>query len=58
MRPVSGVYLACCVRGLEVTRHFTFALGNTVTVMLAAALLAGGIAMIAFPLLRIWESRR
>jgi len=57
MRLVSGVFLTCCVRGLEVTRHFTFPLGETITLMLAAALLVGGVLLVVVPLLELRASR-
>jgi hypothetical protein len=54
---VSGLFLTCCVRGLEVTRHYTPELGQTISVMLAVALLVGGLILISEPLLRLRGSR-
>jgi ABC-type branched-subunit amino acid transport system permease subunit len=50
---VSGLFLTCCVRGLEVTRHFTPELGQTISLMLAAAVAAGALVLIGVPLLRL-----
>jgi len=48
---VDGVFLACCVRGLEVTRHFTPELGLIVALMLAFALIVGGAVLVVRPVL-------
>ncbi len=52
MRLVSGLFLSCCVRGLEVTRHYTVGLAQVIELMLAGALLVGGLTLIVVPLLR------
>ena len=57
MRLVSGIFLSCCVRGLEVTRHYTLGLAQVIELMLAGALIAGGLALIVVPLLRLRGSR-
>jgi hypothetical protein len=46
-----GIFLACCVRGLEVTRHFTPELGLTVALMLAFALVVGAGLLLMRPIL-------
>lgn len=38
---MGAMFLACCVRGMEVTRHFTPELGLTIALMLAFALTVG-----------------
>lgn len=48
---VGAVFLTCCVRGLEETRHFTPELGGVVLAMLAFALVVGGMLLLASPLL-------
>jgi hypothetical protein len=58
MRLVSGLFLSCCVRGLEVTRHYTLGLAQNIELMLAGALIAGGLVAIAVPLLRARGARR
>ena len=45
------MFLACCVRGMEVTRHFTPELGLTVAFMLAFALAVGGALFLLRPVL-------
>lgn len=55
---MSGLFLTCCVRGLEVTRHFTPELGQTISLMLAAAVAVGGLLLIGVPLLRLRGIRR
>ena len=57
MRVVGGLFLSCCVRGLEVTRHYTLGLGQAIELMLAGALLAGGLLLVVVPLLRRRGSR-
>jgi len=58
MRLVGGLFLSCCVRGLEVTRHYTLELAQNIELMLAGALIAGGLVAIAVPLLRARGARR
>jgi hypothetical protein len=48
---VGGLFLTCCVRGLEVTRHYTPFLGATITLMVAGAMAVGGLLLIVAPLL-------
>jgi Mg/Co/Ni transporter MgtE len=48
---MSGLFLTCCVRGMEVTRHFTPELGTTVVLMLAFAVVMAGLLLVASPLL-------
>jgi len=57
MRLVSGLFLSCCVRALEVTRHYTLGLAQVIELMLAGALLVGGLTLILVPLLRLRRSR-
>jgi hypothetical protein len=57
MRVVSGLFLSCCVRGLEVTRHYTPSLGQTIELMLGGALLVAGLILVVVPLLRLRGSR-
>ena len=47
---MGALFLTCCVRGLEVTRHFTPFLGETIVLMLAGAVVVGGLLLIAVPL--------
>ena len=49
--PMDAIFLTCCVRGLEVTRHFTPELGLTVAIMLAFALAVGGALYLLRPVL-------
>lgn len=48
---MDAAFLTCCLRGLEVTRHYTPALGLTVALMLAFALLVAGALLIISPAL-------
>jgi len=45
------MFLACCVRGMEFTSHFTPELGLTVAIMLAFALTVGGALYLLRPVL-------
>jgi hypothetical protein len=49
--PVEGLFLACCVRGLEVSRHFTPELGMTVALMLGVAFIVGVLLVLMRPIL-------
>ena len=46
---MSALYLACCVRGMEVTRHFTPELGATIAAMLGFALLVAVFILLVSP---------
>lgn len=48
---MTAFFLTCCVRGLEVTRHFTQELGGTIVLMLAFAVLVAGVLLLMSPLL-------
>ncbi len=48
---MDAMFLACCVGGMEVTRHFTPELGLTVAIMLAFALTVGGALYLLRPVL-------
>ena len=48
---VGELFLACCLRGMEVTRHFTPELGLTIALMLGFALIAGGAVYVIKPVL-------
>jgi hypothetical protein len=48
---VGELFLACCMRGMEVTRHFTPELGLTIAAMLGFALAVGGAIYLMKPVL-------
>jgi Mg/Co/Ni transporter MgtE len=53
-----GLFLSCCLRGMEMTRHFTPDIGQTILLMLVAALIVAGLLLIALPMLRLRGSQR
>ena len=54
---MDAVFLTCCIRGMEVTRHYTPDLGATVALMLAFAVLVAGVVLISSPLLMSRKAR-
>jgi hypothetical protein len=46
---MDAIFLTCCLRGLEVTRHFTPELGLTIALMLAVAVAVGGVLYLLKP---------
>lgn len=54
---MAAAFLTCCVRGLEVTRHYTPDLGATVALMLAFAVLVAGLLLILSPVLMSRKAR-
>lgn len=48
---MTSLFLACCVRGMEVTRHFTPQLGAIIAGMLAVALLVAVVVLLMSPVL-------
>ena len=54
---MSALFLTCCMRGLEETRHFTPQLGGNVLAMLAFAAVVGAMLLVAFPIARLRPRR-
>ena len=48
---MASLFLACCVRGMEVTRHFTPELGTIVAGMLGVAVVVGGLLLLFSPVI-------
>lgn len=54
---MESLFLACCVRGMEVTRHFTPELGAIITTMVAFALVVASVLMLLRPVLITRQTR-
>jgi len=53
---VGAFLLTCCIRGMEVTRHYTIWQGTQVVMMLASAVAVAGL-IVSVALYRVWTSR-
>jgi hypothetical protein len=48
---VFAIFLTCCVKGMEETRHFTAEMGTILALMLAFAVLVGAVLLMLEPVL-------
>jgi hypothetical protein len=53
---VNAFFLACCVRGMEVTRHYTAWQGTQVVAMLSSAVAVAGLIIVGVVLHRAWRA--
>lgn len=54
---MANIFLACCVRGMEVTRHFTPELGTIVALMVGFALIVAVVLLALRPVLITRQTR-
>jgi hypothetical protein len=54
---MGAVFLACCVRGMEVTRHFTWWQSSQIVIWTGAVMALAALIWIGAPALRAWRDR-
>ena len=55
---MSAFFLTCCVRGMEVTRHYTAWQGTQVVAMLSSAVAVAGLLIVGGVFHRAWTALR
>jgi hypothetical protein len=54
---MSGVFITCCVRGMEVTRHYTNWQASQILLIAAFAMTVAGLLLTVGTLLKAWRGR-